>query len=189
MSTKTLVGIWLALAFILAGATRLFAQAPDDVRAIVSFQRAADEYAFLHRRIEREQPPIEIGSDAETLNRAIESMAAALRAARPDAREGDLFAPPVRGLLRAKIGAALNRSGLGVADLVPAMEETDSPVVRVHGAMPWKNAADMPPTVLAALPELPPELQYRFVGGDLVLVDVHASLIVDILRAPASDTR
>ena len=75
MSTKTLVGI--ALAFILVGATRLFAQNPDDARAIVSFQRAADEYAFLHRRIERQQPPLEIGSDAETLNRAIESMAAA----------------------------------------------------------------------------------------------------------------
>ncbi len=187
MSTKTLVGI--ALAFILVGATRLFAQNPDDARAIVSFQRAADEYAFLHRRIERQQPPLEIGSDAETLNRAIESMAAALRVARPDAREGDLFAPAVRALFRAKIGAALHRSGLSLADLELPIDETDDPVLRVHGAMPWKDAADMPPAVLAALPELPPELQYRFVGGDLVLVDVHASLIVDILRAPASDTR
>ena len=143
MSTKTLVGI--ALAFILVGATRLFAQNPDDSRAIVSFQRAADEYAFLHRRIERQQPPLEIGSDAETLNRAIESMAAALRVARPDAREGDLFAPAVRALFRAKIGAALHRSGLSLADLELPMDETDDPVLRVHGAMPWKDPADMPP--------------------------------------------
>ena len=189
MSTKTLVGIWLALACILLGAARLFAQMPEDVRAIVSFQRAADEYAFLHRRIERQQPPIEIGADAATLDHAIESMAAALRAARADAREGDLFAPAVRAAFRAKIGAALNRSGLSLADLEPAMAETDSIALRVHGAMPWKAAAGVPPAILAALPALPPELQYRFVGGDLVLIDVHASLIVDILRAPASDTR
>jgi hypothetical protein len=30
-------------------------------------------------------------------------------------------------------------------------------------------------------PALPPELAYRFVGRDLVLVDVHANLVVDIL--------
>jgi hypothetical protein len=32
-----------------------------------------------------------------------------------------------------------------------------------------------------ALPPLPSELQYRMVGGDLVLIDVHASVVVDIL--------
>ena len=37
------------------------------------------------------------------------------------------------------------------------------------------------PCVIQALPELPPELQYRIVGTDLILIDVHASLIVDIL--------
>ena len=29
---------------------------------------------------------------------------------------------------------------------------------------------------------LPQELQYRFVGRDLVLVDTHADLVLDILR-------
>jgi len=37
------------------------------------------------------------------------------------------------------------------------------------------------------LPALPPELQYRMVGRDLVLVDVHASLIVDILPQALAD--
>jgi hypothetical protein len=40
----------------------------------------------------------------------------------------------------------------------------------------------MPAAVIAALPELPPELQYRFVGADLVLVDIGAGLVVDVLR-------
>lgn len=35
--------------------------------------------------------------------------------------------------------------------------------------------------VIEALPPLPAELQYRIVGDDLVLIDVHASLVVDIL--------
>jgi hypothetical protein len=36
--------------------------------------------------------------------------------------------------------------------------------------------------MIEALPPLPDELQYRIVGRDLVLVDVHANLVVDILR-------
>ena len=189
MSTRTLVGIWLALAFILFAVARLFTQMPDDVRAIVTFQRATDEYAFLHRRIERRQPPIDVGSDAATLDRAIQSLAAAMREARVDAREGDLFTMAVRPVFRARIAAALQRSGLHLADFETAEATTGNSAIRVHGEMPWRIAADVPAGVATALPALPPELQYRFVGGDLVLVDVHASLIVDILRAPAGDTR
>jgi hypothetical protein len=43
------------------------------------------------------------------------------------------------------------------------------------------------PCVIQALPPLPPELQYRIVGDDLFLVDVHASLIVDILPGALTD--
>lgn len=39
----------------------------------------------------------------------------------------------------------------------------------------------MPPCLLAALPPLPEELGYRFLAGDLVLVDLHARLIVDFI--------
>jgi hypothetical protein len=38
------------------------------------------------------------------------------------------------------------------------------------------------PALLAVLPALPEELEYRFIGRDLVLVDVHADLIVDVLK-------
>ena len=37
------------------------------------------------------------------------------------------------------------------------------------------------PCVVDVLPALPSELQYRIVGRDLVLTDVHASVVVDIL--------
>jgi hypothetical protein len=38
-----------------------------------------------------------------------------------------------------------------------------------------------PPSILLNLPKLPPELEYRIVGHDLVLLDVKAGLIVDYL--------
>jgi hypothetical protein len=36
--------------------------------------------------------------------------------------------------------------------------------------------------LLRKLPDLPPELEYRIVGRSLILRDVKANLIVDILR-------
>ena len=42
--------------------------------------------------------------------------------------------------------------------------------------------ATFPPALLSKLPDLPPELEYRIVGRSLILRDVKANLIVDILR-------
>ena len=42
--------------------------------------------------------------------------------------------------------------------------------------------ATCPPALLRKLPDLPPELEYRLVGHNLILRDVQANLIVDILR-------
>jgi hypothetical protein len=39
----------------------------------------------------------------------------------------------------------------------------------------------MPPSLLAALPPLPDELQYRLVGRTLILWDHHADLVVDVM--------
>jgi hypothetical protein len=57
----------------------------------------------------------------------------------------------------------------------------------VNGAFPWAIGSAMFPCVTTALPPLPPELQYRVVGRDLVLIDLHANLIVDILPFALTD--
>ncbi len=38
-----------------------------------------------------------------------------------------------------------------------------------------------PPSLLEYLPPLPPEIEYRITGRDLVLLDAKANLIVDII--------
>jgi hypothetical protein len=39
----------------------------------------------------------------------------------------------------------------------------------------------VPPTLLLRLPKLPKEVEFRFVGRDLVLYDAYADLIVDFV--------
>jgi hypothetical protein len=170
----------------------LTASLMTEPQAIVQFQRAVDDYAFLHRRLERGVPPLEVTANSETLRAAIDTMAAAMRAARPDARQGDFFAPDVQDVLRARIARALSAHGLTPAD-VHAAEMADRldrrPVsLKVNESFPWAVAAAMFPCVLEALPALPPELQYRIVGNDLVLIDVHAGLVIDVLPFALDDS-
>ena len=53
--------------------------------------------------------------------------------------------------------------------------------LQVNDTAPWILGVTMFPCLVDALPALPPVLQYRIVSRDLVLIDVHASLVVDIL--------
>jgi hypothetical protein len=38
-----------------------------------------------------------------------------------------------------------------------------------------------PPTILANLPRLPPEIEYRIAGHALVLRDVEANIVIDVI--------
>ncbi len=180
------------LIVLLAGAGAVAQEPFAGSDGLLSFVRAAEQYVFMHRRLERQLPPLEVNANPETIGRAIDAMAAALRAARPEARQGDLFNAAVQATIRTRIARALRTHGFTPADVLDAelAEGIDGPPValRVNGSFPWRSATAMFPAILEALPPLPPELQYRIIGDDLILVDVHASLIVDILpRALAAN--
>ena len=58
------------------------------------------------------------------------------------------------------------------------------PSLRVNGTylegIPLQST---PPSLLLNLPQLPPEVEYRVAGSDLVLRDVDANLVVDLIHS------
>jgi hypothetical protein len=186
-SSRTWSGVAAAtlMALVLSAPTAV-AQVPDDQSpAVRQFMNATHDYAVVHRQLESRLPRLELTSHPEELYRAVQAMTAAVRAARPAARPGDLFTDTIASELRARMAAALEANGLTPADLHDTEADevigTAVPPLQVNGLFPWRFATDMPPCLLGALPPLPPELQYRIVGNMLVLVDLHADLIVDLL--------
>lgn len=157
----------------------------SDAVIVQQFEEAASQYALLHRRAEAALPPLQVTSDVQATRSAIERLAGAIRVRRRDAREGDLLTPAIAPLVRERIAASLAEHGLTAADLLAAesAQGVDGPFLplQVNDTFPWRYATAMLPCLIATLPALPPELQYRIVGYTLVLVDVHASLIVDLL--------
>jgi hypothetical protein len=156
-----------------------------------AFVAATREYAQMHRRLEQQIGPIEITTPIDEINRFIKRLAVAVRAERPDAKQGDLFTPPLARELRAAIDEALRANNLSAADVISAAQvdgiDYERIRLRVNDTFPWVLGVAMFPCVIEALPPLPPELQYRIVGTDLLLLDVHASLIVDILPSALVD--
>ena len=177
-------------AILFAAATGYAQSLPLTDPPTMTFMAATREYAIAHRRIEQRIGPIQITDRPETIRHAIDAMAAAIRAERPEARQGDLFTPALARELRVRIDQALRAHGFTAADVLAEAAEGPDPstlTLRVNGSFPWVLGQAMFPCVTGALPPLPPELQYRVVGSDLLLIDVHASLIVDILPNALAD--
>jgi hypothetical protein len=183
------------LSGLLAGDSFLAEQRPmSQGRLVERFNQGVREYVALHRQIERFLPPQRIFTDPAEAKRAMVDMANAMRAMRADAAEGDIFDNEIATLFRDDIWRALRDGGIDPAmlavEMVPEVPG-EYPAPKVNGPFSWALANVMPPCVLRVLPELPIELQYRFVGADLVLIDLHANLVVDILRdaLPGEDLR
>lgn len=110
------------------------------------------------------------------------ALARSIGQARSRAQPGDIFTRDIRAHFRQQIARAL--SGPGGADIRASIMDDNPQGVRVRINERYPETvpfASMPPQVLALLPKLPPELEYRFIGERLILLDVHAHLIVDVI--------
>ncbi len=165
----------------------------DTCVALDTFQRQVEAYAVLHRRLAASLPPLASRLDGHSWTIARTYLASAIRAARSTARQGDFFTPDVTRFFRVVIEEASSPSD--VVMFAPLMDEDGRLLPGTHPAIhtpfPAWETRELPSALLFMLPTLPPELEYRIVDYDLVLWDVTADLIVDVLpyalAHPASD--
>ena len=160
--------------------------APTAVEAPIleAFTQRIDAYMQIHNAVERSLALPRLFDDPEDLFAAIAAMQSGIRRARPHARQGDLFTDDVAGVIRTRLHARLTACDERVEDVLAFINEEQLPGARrpaIHQRFPWKLGSAMWPSLLGVLPPLPEDLQYRFADRDLVLIDMHANLVVDIL--------
>jgi hypothetical protein len=176
----------LAILLTQAGALGLPSQSPvQDPVAAAEFEARVRGYVSLHRRLEGVTPTVKVSDDYAEVLAAIEALATKIRAARKDSRRGEVFTPAAECWFREMLDHSLK--DCDIAALHAAINEENPPNVvfalTING--PWPEGASlgpMPPRLLADLPPLPDDLQYRFLDRDLVLWDSHANLVVDFIR-------
>ena len=158
--------------------------------AVQPFMERVQAYMELHGKLEKQVPPLKDKAEPEQIAAHKQALAAAIRAARKDARPGDIFVPAARPWFIQAVRASVKGAG-GAAERRTIMDENprkprEPTQVQVKVAVNavYPAAAPLstvPPTLLLELPTLPPELEYRFVGRALILRDVKANLIVDYI--------
>lgn len=173
------------VAVVTLGSVPLMAAAQSShAFALHRFNEQVAAYMTVRRNVEQRVPVPTVTADATNIVETQNALATALREARPRAQAGDFFSPEVSAELQRRIHRVLelrrvSESGL-VADLQRESPESFC-TLAVNGNFDWRFGAMMPTVVIEALPDLPWPLQYRFVCRDLVMLDVDAGLILDIL--------
>ena len=163
---------------------------PDAVRAqdvntqalaLREFGERAKAYLALRTRLAADVPPASSEATPDQIAQHQEQLAAAIRKARRDAQQGDIFTPPVvpqfRTIIRHDLQSRDIRDALAVMQEVPL-------TLTLHVNAPWPSDAPraiMPPRLLANLYPLPEGLEYRFIDRHLVLLDSEANLMVDYI--------
>ena len=175
------IATFVALMFIAVDPTPQHGDAVGD--ALGTLRARVGAYETLRRDAASHLPGLTPFEDSCTYLSAQAEMASAITAARPTARQGDIFTPAVAAALRQTIGDAL--CGRDMEGMFDDLDGEPSAVARdrlhVHDRYPAWATHEVPAIVLQRLPSLPEGIFFRFVSHDLVLWDADADLVVDVL--------
>ena len=178
--------LWLPLLAFVAPGFASQAQTPRDseeARDLKTFADRVRAYVKMQKNLEASLPPLKPTKDAAQIAEYQHALARKIADARRDARQGDIFTHEVTERFRKIIRKAFQGPE---GRLARRTIQQDTPfkviALRVNDVCPENiPLTTTPPTLLLKLPELPPELAYRFVGRDLTLKDIKAGLIVDLI--------
>ena len=155
-----------------------------EAEALKDFEAAVAAYMAMRRQLRGEvRGPVK-DSTSTQLTDAADALAGAIQRARPKAEVGGFFTESAVTVFKRRVATAVRTENL---EAVLAEIDDEGPVnapPKIYVRLPVSaQMATMPASLLAVLPPLPKELEYRILGQYLVLRDVDASLILDYIPA------
>lgn len=149
-----------------------------------AFRKRIADYMLLHKKLEAELPKLPDSATPQQIDQNQRAMGDLVAKARANARPGEFFTPDMQRLVHRLFADVFKgKAGEDAKKYIHDEPHPVSPEInkRYPDTIPL---ATMPLRVLAELPKLPDELEYRFVGPHLILMDVHSHLILDyVLKA------
>jgi len=192
---RSLVLFVVTLAAAVSGSSEPAAN--DRARLLKEFEDRAAIYSQLSRKAAATLPPLPDKASPEQIAAHQKALAKAIQAGRAGAFQGEILfdgvVPVFLDVLRTDLAGPKGRDaretikdGDPRTDKGPSTPGEPKPKeVQLVPNAPYPDGAALstvPPDLLAKLPKLPKPLEYRFVGGHLILHDSEASLVVDYLK-------
>jgi hypothetical protein len=153
-----------------------------DAQALATMNDRLKDYVELHKKLEDGLPKLPDSATPEQIDENQRMLEQKVREARKTAKQGDLFTaeaqPVIKRLLAAVFGGPEGKE-------LKASIMDESPVgmkLTVNGRYPdTVPVSSVPPDVLQTLPKLSEDMEYRFIGRHLILLDAHAHVIADFI--------
>ena len=148
------------------------------------FLRKVEDYVRLRKAAEASLPKLKTTDLPELIAAHQQALARKLREARPHARRSDIFTQRsceafLRAIQSEFSGPHAAYARATIQQGSPLKQESHLKVNEVYpAAVPYTT---VPPTLLLKLPKLPDQVEYRIVDRDLVLLDIKANLVVDLI--------
>jgi hypothetical protein len=153
-----------------------------DAKALAAFLERVNQYVELHRKLEDALPHLSKESTPKQIDTHQRTLGEQIQKARRGAKAGDIFTPDAQVAIKKLLGRVFGGAD-GPALKASIMDENPGIAnLRVNDRYPDSvPLSTIPPQVLQGLPKLPEEMEFRFIGNSLVLMDVHAHIIADLI--------
>ena len=159
---------------------------PADAAALATMNDRLRDYVELHLNLERKLPAVPEAATPEQIDQNQRMFERLVREARRSAKPGDIFTPAARPVIKRLLSdvfggpdGKLLRASILDENPVTASDIKLSVNDRYPDSIPLST---VPPQVLQTLPKLIEDLEYRFIGTWLILLDVHAHVVVDFIE-------
>ena len=158
----------------------------EDARALATMNDGIRAYLELHSKLEKELPKLPDDASPQQIDTNQREFERRIRAARKTAKEGDIFTAQAQPVIKRLLNSVF-RGPEGKALKASIMDENVADPIQLKVAVNARYPdtvplTSIPPSVLHTLPKLTEDLEYRFVGDWLILLDTHAHVIADFIR-------
>lgn len=150
-----------------------------DDQLIGDFKARIDKYVELRKKADDSAPPLKESHDAGKIKDAQQALLERIAAARSDAKPGEMFTPEIAAYFRRLLHPESKEPG---TKEIMKEDKVGTIPFKINGPYPdTKPLVTAPPNLLEALPQLPKDIDYRFVGKHLILRDSRANMIIDYM--------
>ena len=157
-----------------------------DARALATMNDRIKAYVALHQKVEAALPKLPTEAMPQQIDRVQREFERRIRAARASSKQGEIFTdeaqPVIRRLLATVFGGPEGKqlkASIMDENVVDPVKLKVGVNARYPDTVPLTS---IPPEVLQTLPELSEDLEYRFVGDWLILLDTHAHVVADYIE-------
>jgi hypothetical protein len=159
---------------------------PADAQALATMNERVKEYVALHVKLERSLPKLPKDATPEQIDKNQRALAKLVLKARAAAKPGDIFTSEARPVIK-RLCASVFGGPDGKQLKASIMDENPVTPAAIKLAVNSRYPdtvplTTVPPQVLQTMPKLTEDLEYRFIGDWLILLDVHAHVIADFIE-------